>query len=228
MVDLNTRSLSAVRNLMRHRKAAAAGGESSITDADRIQAKKEAVGHIFGVEVARELLTVNCEEGDLAAVSSASIEALRNGSSSVADPSKIVSPPSPSTTTSSSSSSTAAPCADDFVYKCTGLVTNASYRVKQSSAAFLIFINDRLVECTGLRKALEAVYYDLLPTKGKPFVYLSLELPGLHVDVNVHPTKKEVRCNCFVVRRGIALHFFFPHAGLPPPASQLPPSTDRN
>ena len=64
--------------------------------------------------------------------------------------------------------------------------------MKQSSAAFLIFINDRLVDCTGLRKAIEAVYYDLLPMKGKPFVYLNLEVPGPHVDVNVHPTKKEV------------------------------------
>ena len=43
-----------------------------------------------------------------------------------------------------------------------------------------------------MRKVIEAVYTDLLPRHTHPFVYLSLTLPSHHVDINVHPTKKEV------------------------------------
>jgi len=79
-----------------------------------------------------------------------------------------------------------------FAYRATGLVTNGSYSTPKSSSAFLLFINDRLVESSSIRRAVESVYCDTLPKGGKPFVYLSLELPGPHVDVNVHPTKREV------------------------------------
>ena len=79
-----------------------------------------------------------------------------------------------------------------FAYKATGLITNGSYSAPKSSVAFLLFINDRLVESPSLRRAVESIYADTLPKGGKPFIYLSLELPGPHIDVNVHPTKKEV------------------------------------
>lgn len=45
-----------------------------------------------------------------------------------------------------------------------------------------------------LAQAISAVYTECLPKHTHPFVYLGIELPARHVDVNVHPTKSEVRC----------------------------------
>ena len=43
------------------------------------------------------------------------------------------------------------------------------------------------------RKGIDALYSDLLPRGGRPWVYLSIFLPTRFVDVNVHPTKREVK-----------------------------------
>ena len=42
------------------------------------------------------------------------------------------------------------------------------------------------------QRACDAIYSALLPKADKPFLLMSLELPPEDVDVNVHPTKKEV------------------------------------
>ncbi|KAF0760467.1 hypothetical protein AaE_003559, partial [Aphanomyces astaci] len=72
----------------------------------------------------------------------------------------------------------------------TGYVTNANYNTKKST--FIVFINNRLVECPALRRACEYTYAQYLPKHTHPFVYLALAIPPNHVDVNVHPTKREV------------------------------------
>jgi DNA mismatch repair protein MLH1 len=78
---------------------------------------------------------------------------------------------------------------DVFTYDCRGFMTDPSYSASHSTK-LLLFINHRWVECTPLKKALELLYAEFAKTK--PLIYLSLQLPGNEVDVNVHPTKKQV------------------------------------
>lgn len=76
-------------------------------------------------------------------------------------------------------------------FKAKGLISNANYSIKKCT--FLLFINNRLVESSQMRKAIESVYSAYLPKNMHPFLYISLDIIPQNVDVNVHPTKHEVR-----------------------------------
>lgn len=71
-----------------------------------------------------------------------------------------------------------------------GYISNANYSRKKST--FVVFINNRLVTSVAIQRCVEAVYKQYLPKHTHPFVYLAVTMPPQHVDVNVHPTKKEV------------------------------------
>ena len=72
-----------------------------------------------------------------------------------------------------------------------GLITSVNYSNRK--AIYVFFINNRLVECAKMKDTIESVYADILPKYSHPFVYLSLTMPPNHLDVNVHPNKKEVQ-----------------------------------
>ncbi|KAG7091897.1 hypothetical protein E1B28_008298 [Marasmius oreades] len=78
----------------------------------------------------------------------------------------------------------------DETWSAQAYFTSANYQAKKT--IFLLFINHRLVESTRLKRALEGLYTGILPKGASPFIYLSLEIHPRAVDVNVHPTKKEV------------------------------------
>lgn len=81
-----------------------------------------------------------------------------------------------------------------LVYACSGLLTSPYYSSNQNTnkaIQFTLFINHRLVDgCLSIKRTIENVYNDY--TKLKPYVYMSLVVPSEEVDVNVHPTKREV------------------------------------
>ncbi|KAK5638973.1 hypothetical protein RI129_013268 [Pyrocoelia pectoralis] len=79
---------------------------------------------------------------------------------------------------------------DPFKFKAHGHMTNINYSTKKFT--FLLFINNRLVDCTSLKKCIDQVYTTYLPKHMHPFVYLSLNIDPRNIDVNVHPTKHEV------------------------------------
>uniref|UniRef100_A0A0C3UA54 DNA mismatch repair protein S5 domain-containing protein n=1 Tax=Guillardia theta (strain CCMP2712) TaxID=905079 RepID=A0A0C3UA54_GUITC len=88
-------------------------------------------------------------------------------------------------------------------------LSNPNYSVKRT--IFILFINGRLVESGPIKRVLESVYSQAclhhmnfvcivqlteeqyLPKGSHPFVYMSLKFPPSQLDVNVHPTKQEVR-----------------------------------
>jgi len=56
-----------------------------------------------------------------------------------------------------------------------------------------LFVNGRWVRDRGLTFAIEQAYHTLLPINRHPLAVLSVTLPPQEVDVNVHPTKSEVK-----------------------------------
>lgn len=77
-----------------------------------------------------------------------------------------------------------------YGFKTEGMVSSANHVGKRTT--MLLFINHRAVDSAVIKKAVELTYAMFLPKGGKPFVYLSLEIDPARVDVNVHPTKREV------------------------------------
>jgi DNA mismatch repair protein MutL len=56
-----------------------------------------------------------------------------------------------------------------------------------------LFVNGRPFRSPALVRAVERGYRTTLPQGARPWLFLYLDLPGVQVDVNVHPTKSEVR-----------------------------------
>ena len=75
-------------------------------------------------------------------------------------------------------------------FRASGYATNANYSAKRTM--LLLFINNRAVESSAVKKAIEQTYQMFLPKGSHPFIYLNLEIEPNRVDVNVHPTKREV------------------------------------
>ena len=76
--------------------------------------------------------------------------------------------------------------------KLSGYVSTPDF-TRSSKKDFHIYINGRTVKCPIFMKSIDMAYKNLISSNKYPFVVLNLELPPSDVDVNVHPTKKEVR-----------------------------------
>ncbi|XP_066589009.1 DNA mismatch repair protein Mlh1 isoform X2 [Prorops nasuta] len=79
----------------------------------------------------------------------------------------------------------------NYKFKMHALITNANYTAKRMVS--VLFINNRLVESNAIKKMLEELYSIYLPKRMYPWCYLSLDIDPGNIDVNVHPTKHEVR-----------------------------------
>lgn len=64
---------------------------------------------------------------------------------------------------------------------------------RSTKKSIYVFVNNRVVKCPVILKAIDTAYKNMLPNGKYPFVCLNLQIATNDVDVNVHPTKKEVR-----------------------------------
>ncbi|CAB9529799.1 protein MutL [Seminavis robusta] len=83
-------------------------------------------------------------------------------------------------------------------YTCEGFLASPSLaadgkvQLQTKNAISNLFVNNRYVECPALKRRLEDTYATLTSWKKPPFIYLTIQVPPNHVDVNVHPTKTQV------------------------------------
>eukprot|EP00559_Dactyliosolen_fragilissimus_P008828 CAMPEP_0184857214 /NCGR_PEP_ID=MMETSP0580-20130426/2371_1 /TAXON_ID=1118495 /ORGANISM="Dactyliosolen fragilissimus" /LENGTH=871 /DNA_ID=CAMNT_0027352679 /DNA_START=548 /DNA_END=3163 /DNA_ORIENTATION=+ len=218
--DLNTASLLSVKkanDFLRKEKVSGnvtQGNTNNVIIDARSMATKDAIGHVYGSYLVRELLTLNCEEGSVSEVSLSALKLIKENERIAAGNTRKdgvftesekekgnqvgnveygnIDDTLGDQMAIESSSKQEDNGAYSFAYRAIGYLTNGSYCAPKSSSAFILFINGRLVESASLRRAIEGVYMDSLPRGAKPFVFLDLSVPGPHVDVNVHPTKREI------------------------------------
>lgn len=76
--------------------------------------------------------------------------------------------------------------------KISGYVSTPDF-TRSSKKNYYMYINKRSVKCPVFQKSIDTAYKSLIASGKYPFVILNLEIPPCDVDVNVHPTKKEVR-----------------------------------
>lgn len=76
--------------------------------------------------------------------------------------------------------------------KITGYVSIPSY-TRSSKKSVYTFVNSRIVKCPVILKAIDMAYKNMLPQGKFPFVIINLEIKPEDIDVNVHPSKREVR-----------------------------------
>ena len=77
-------------------------------------------------------------------------------------------------------------------FRLTGFVSRPQVQ-KLNRNSIYVFVNRRLIRDRLLLHALSAAYHNLMPAGCYPFALLFLEIPFEEVDVNVHPSKTEVR-----------------------------------
>ncbi len=79
---------------------------------------------------------------------------------------------------------------------------------KTTTASQYLFVNNRPVRDRLILGAIRAVYQDFLEKTRHPVIVLFMDIPSEEVDVNVHPTKAEVRFRDHQSIRGLIISAF--------------------
>jgi len=74
-----------------------------------------------------------------------------------------------------------------------GLISPVGVHRKSAANSTYLYVNERFVKDTAVRRAVKEAYQGIIPKKCYPLVLLSVTVAPSQVDVNVHPAKTEVR-----------------------------------
>jgi DNA mismatch repair protein MutL len=86
-----------------------------------------------------------------------------------------------------------ASCSEETDYvKVTGVIGKPEFARKTRGEQFL-FVNQRFIRSNYLAHAVMTAFEGLLPENSFPFYVLFIEIDPKHIDVNVHPTKTEIK-----------------------------------
>jgi DNA mismatch repair protein MutL len=78
------------------------------------------------------------------------------------------------------------------VLKIRGFIGKPEFAKKARGEQFF-FVNDRFIRSTYLNHAVMAAYEEVLPKETFPFYLIFMDLDPAQIDVNVHPTKTEIK-----------------------------------
>ena len=81
---------------------------------------------------------------------------------------------------------------DTDVVKISGFVGKPEF-AKKSRGEQLFFVNNRFIKSSYLHHAVMSAYENLIPEKNYPFYAIFFEIDPAKIDINVHPTKQEIK-----------------------------------
>jgi len=72
-------------------------------------------------------------------------------------------------------------------------LTSSPNITRSNKKGIYVFVNGRTIRCPIISKAIDTAYKDIIPSGKYPFAVLNLTLPPNDIDINVHPSKKEIK-----------------------------------
>ncbi|MCU1235425.1 MAG: mismatch repair protein MutL [Candidatus Solibacter sp.] len=155
-------------------------GPTELLSVTPVASMKERVYQVFGSQILDELVEIGVRERDL-----------------------FLPPPSVPPSQAIAEYRSAEPEDPPFRrFRLTGFFSRPQIQ-KSNRNSIYIFVNGRLIRDRLVLHALSSAYHNLMPSSAYPFALLFLECDAEEVDVNVHPSKTEVR-----FRHGSFLHDF--------------------
>ncbi len=86
-----------------------------------------------------------------------------------------------------------APCQADTSFVCVQGYIGKPEQAKKTRGEQFFFVNNRYIRHSYLHHAVASAYESLLPKDSHPFYVLFIEIDPIHIDINIHPTKTEVK-----------------------------------